>query len=347
MHSNKINLDQTAHYKRYNQFEITPIEDGEKFMCPASKGSYELVSVDTNRISYKFASLRSDKDMLDFAHEYGLLGLQSRSNMYIREDHASYLMNYAMDNSPTHVESLKEWRIHAEHVRKLIKLYKAIRNNENVNNNILYVDELRYSNYADMNQFISKRRKILNEPGYQLNISDVTFLEQMHYETKNNAANLSRLLSEYKDQKHPKQIRQPAEQKSKNYYFWSDGKPTLVDFKEQIPNTDEGYQIIAFLILQFHLKIMMKQYIYVDFSQPSKKTNIKSVSDISYSERKVTPFLLTAIYYDLWRIVNRNEPVEECDICGNPFQLRRKGSKYCSNACKQRGYRNTKEKSND
>lgn len=57
-------------------------------------------------------------------------------------------------------------------------------------------------------------------------------------------------------------------------------------------------------------------------------------------ENKYTPFLITAIYYDLWELIANNEPVYFCENpnCKLPFP-KVKRQKYCSNACKQEAYR--------
>jgi hypothetical protein len=57
-------------------------------------------------------------------------------------------------------------------------------------------------------------------------------------------------------------------------------------------------------------------------------------------EKKTTPYLITAIYYELWQLINADMVVEICKNpnCKEPF-LKNKRSEYCSNACKQEAYR--------
>ncbi|SMQ60886.1 hypothetical protein SAMN05444673_0435 [Bacillus sp. OV166] len=61
-------------------------------------------------------------------------------------------------------------------------------------------------------------------------------------------------------------------------------------------------------------------------------------------ESRYTQYLLAAIYYDLWQIINDDRNIYKCanKNCGLPFvKTRRK--KYCSAACKQEAYRNRKK----
>ncbi|WP_270583817.1 hypothetical protein [Bacillus smithii] len=57
-------------------------------------------------------------------------------------------------------------------------------------------------------------------------------------------------------------------------------------------------------------------------------------------ESKTTNYLINAIYYDLWDLISKNEPVYICanPNCKLPFK-KVKRQKYCSNACKQEAYR--------
>lgn len=57
-------------------------------------------------------------------------------------------------------------------------------------------------------------------------------------------------------------------------------------------------------------------------------------------EKKTTDYLITAIYYDLWKLINKNLVVEICQNpnCRDPF-VKIKRQQYCSDACKQEAYR--------
>lgn len=59
-----------------------------------------------------------------------------------------------------------------------------------------------------------------------------------------------------------------------------------------------------------------------------------------------THYLLTAIYYDLWKALGENVNVELCmnPECNLPF-IKNKRQEYCSNSCKQQAYRLRKQQS--
>jgi hypothetical protein len=61
-------------------------------------------------------------------------------------------------------------------------------------------------------------------------------------------------------------------------------------------------------------------------------------------ESKYTDHLINAIYYDLWQLISKNQPVYICENpnCKLPFE-KVKRQKYCSNACKQEAYRLRKQ----
>ncbi|WP_371018934.1 hypothetical protein [Pseudalkalibacillus sp. JSM 102089] len=57
-------------------------------------------------------------------------------------------------------------------------------------------------------------------------------------------------------------------------------------------------------------------------------------------EQRYTPYLLAAIYYDLWQKINDDKNIFICGnkSCGLPF-IKSRRKKYCSDACKQEAYR--------
>lgn len=63
-------------------------------------------------------------------------------------------------------------------------------------------------------------------------------------------------------------------------------------------------------------------------------------------ESKTTDYLINAIYFGLWELISKNEPVYICENpnCKLPYP-KVKRQKYCSNACKQEAYRIRKTKS--
>ncbi|KHE71931.1 hypothetical protein [Halobacillus sp. BBL2006] len=73
-----------------------------------------------------------------------------------------------------------------------------------------------------------------------------------------------------------------------------------------------------------------------------------STKGFKVSERRYTPYLLAAIYYDLWQKINDDKNIFICGnkSCGLPF-IKSRRKKYCSDACKQEAYRERKRKGSD
>jgi hypothetical protein len=61
------------------------------------------------------------------------------------------------------------------------------------------------------------------------------------------------------------------------------------------------------------------------------------------TETRSTPYLLAAIYFDLWQLITDNRLVTICDHCGRPMEMSGK-KKYCDAACRQAAYRKRKKK---
>lgn len=98
---------------------------------------------------------------------------------------------------------------------------------------------------------------------------------------------------------------------------------------------------MAVSVLSVYLRQNLQGGINLDFSKiiPAKNAAI----GFRIEETRSTPYLLAAIYYDLWRLITEDRPVIRCEFCGLPLERKRR-QKFCSNACKQADYRKRKEK---
>jgi hypothetical protein len=120
----------------------------------------------------------------------------------------------------------------------------------------------------------------------------------------------------------------------KYYVNWYDGTFTdvivlesdLMDFKKI------GYQVLSNSIKQFSRGIQIEPSDVVE--TPKKEARFY------FLEKKTTEYLITAIYYDLWDLINHNLVVEICQNpeCKLPF-MKVKRQQYCDDACKQEAYR--------
>jgi len=64
---------------------------------------------------------------------------------------------------------------------------------------------------------------------------------------------------------------------------------------------------------------------------------IKQIN-INYWEKRANKTTVTDNVTDKNKVTD-NSNTAICDVCGTPFIARRKDSKYCSSACKQKHYR--------
>ncbi|MEN3132679.1 hypothetical protein [Bacillus albus] len=122
--------------------------------------------------------------------------------------------------------------------------------------------------------------------------------------------------------------------------LWYDDTPTRKYFTEQnlqdLNMVDIGRFILAMKLEESMKGIELK----INKIVKSEKNKI----GFYITEKRETPYLITAIYYDLWEKINSNLQVSICanPKCKLPF-MKVKRQKYCSNACKQEDYRIRKD----
>jgi hypothetical protein len=104
------------------------------------------INFNSHLISSKFSKLKSEKNVLDFSNEYGLLGLDSTRNLqhfnvYLN-DHKdpSYFRNFKYSDKSVY-ESLEEWKWHINRVTKQLKLIRSIQQNDPVQDLISIEEE--------------------------------------------------------------------------------------------------------------------------------------------------------------------------------------------------------------
>lgn len=287
------------------------------------EGLFETKPFDIADISVKFANLKTNDDILDFAKTYGLLGVKFTHPEVLKYDWY-YLGQFEFDRTPI-MESLAIWRWHVGHVKKLIKLYKALKDNRDLNE-LIYVDE-------------EKEEDLLPQPALREFLTSQKPPETIQAER---IAAVEALRSA-----HTKQT--PSVQNKtvgpKYRYYWSDGKPTLLPYVE--PKDDESdhddLKVPATIILRRHLLRFLEEGIFIDFS--ATREDNEAPLGFSFEDRKATNYLLAAIYFDLFRMVNNIGPVAICDQCNDPFIPRRKDAKFCGKTCQKRSERAEKQKS--
>lgn len=97
------------------------------------------VKKDVKGVAVKFASLETNKDIIEFAKEYGLLGVLNFSYRNV-------------DYGLTVFEPLYWWRLYINHVKRLLKLYEILKK-KHKNQSIDIIGEL--VNYKEENGMIT------------------------------------------------------------------------------------------------------------------------------------------------------------------------------------------------
>lgn len=135
-----------------------------------------------------------------------------------------------------------------------------------------------------------------------------------------------------------RQIKQFREERNYTYIIeWSDGSPTgCLIHSEPVEKGD--FLGIARTVLIRNVNEQTHRSIN-NIATDIIETNKPPLGFI-VQESKTTNYLINAIYYDLWDLISKNEPVYICanPNCKLPFK-KVKRQKYCSNACKQEAYR--------
>ncbi|WHZ03390.1 hypothetical protein QNH48_01445 [Neobacillus sp. YX16] len=138
-------------------------------------------------------------------------------------------------------------------------------------------------------------------------------------------------------------IREQAYNNRQNGYHidWYDGTPThvYVTDEESSDFIKIGRQVLRDSIQRYASKgLVIKASEIIETE--------KSALGFYVLEKKTTEYLITAIYYDLWKLINANMVVEICQNpkCQLPF-IKVKRRKHCSDACKQEAYRIRKDDS--
>ncbi|QIZ07626.1 hypothetical protein HFZ78_13515 [Priestia megaterium] len=95
--------------------------------------------IETKGIATEFASLKSDKEILEFGNRYGLLGVVMPSSE-------------STDYGQTVFEPLYFWKFYIDQIKKLLKLYKMLKK-KHKNQNVDIIGEL--INYKESNGKVS------------------------------------------------------------------------------------------------------------------------------------------------------------------------------------------------
>lgn len=118
---------------------------------------------------------------------------------------------------------------------------------------------------------------------------------------------------------------------------WNDGSRTGIQLNEEEAEELDFVTIARRVLIQNIKTVIERGQILIN---PEIIETNKPPLGIAIIERKYTPYLITAIYNDFWKMISINQPVHICENpkCKLPFP-KIKRQKYCSQACKQEHYR--------
>lgn len=125
------------------------------------------------------------------------------------------------------------------------------------------------------------------------------------------------------------------ERKSYNINWYDGQKTGTILTQKEIETLD--FISIGRIVLIDNIERMVSKNIEI-IAAKVINTN-KSPLGFTLVEGKKTYSLLTAIYYDFWQLISKNQPVHICENpnCRLPFNKTGR-RKFCSNACKQEAY---------
>jgi hypothetical protein len=284
-----------------------------------SGNRHEETEFEIAGFAIEFARLNNEKRILDFANKYGMLGVGNGNEVtYLKRGDKieSYIADFSLDINPSG-ESIDEWKWHIKHVQKLFKLYKTLKND------------------LDIDDILKVEETIIPKPVVDKSIDVPILLPEFE---KLKLAYLAAL--DINRGMKPTIATKPKKLPNYSIYWVVDSEPTLTVYKEGFFNDDDDAEIefkkFAWLILHNHIFAFIREHIYLKFT--SFKINMNAPIDHTFVNIKATNYLIVAIYYDLFRMVNSkgDDRVNICSQCDRPFKRKRKDADTCGVACRKK-----------
>jgi hypothetical protein len=125
--------------------------------------------------------------------------------------------------------------------------------------------------------------------------------------------------------------------------FWADGEFTNIEISSP---EERSFKELGERVLVDGISRWIEEGVNL-YAKDIIKDETKDVG-FRIPERRRTSYLLVAIYYGLWQLVNNSAKIEICDNpnCRQPFEKIGRG-KHCKPACKQAAYRARKQQNMD
>jgi hypothetical protein len=116
--------------------QITLVKDeaaGDSFVGIKNiEEKFKAVAFEISGIAIAFSKLKSDKDILRFANGHGLLGIKHKRSAVQFDIKNTGLFEFELEDEPNIFESVKLWRWHIDHVKRLIKLFYTLKNHGDI-----------------------------------------------------------------------------------------------------------------------------------------------------------------------------------------------------------------------
>ena len=122
---------------------------------------------------------------------------------------------------------------------------------------------------------------------------------------------------------------------------WKEGQHTNVFLNELELLSMEPEDIYRQVLISEITRMIDRSNINIS---PKIVNSNKAPLGVIVIEAPYTPYLITAIYYDLWKMLSEDVQIELCafEECNLPF-IKSKRQLYCNDSCKQAAYRSRKE----
>jgi hypothetical protein len=128
-----------------------------------------------------------------------------------------------------------------------------------------------------------------------------------------------------------------TEKRLAHYIEWWDGSPTGCLVDSEIAESGDFLRIAReVLVVNVSNQSSLR---YVNNIAAEIVETDKPPLGFVVQETRTADYLINAIYYDLWNLISKNEPVSLCDnpACRLPFKKSKR--KHCNDGCKQEAYR--------
>ncbi len=252
--------------KELNMLDVEAIRQREAaVVVDVSNHMQKIEPQNLKGLAARFAGLKSNRDINEFAREYGLLGVKGYSRLVN--------VGAPLYGSKSY-EPITFWYRHINDIQRLLLLYRAL----------------------------DRQRR-----GFEVEIEGELLVSEKHGDDR-------------------------------LYVTWANDMGCEFTPVINVPLESEEYSAVTMLTTCIKNGL---RGVNLDYSTITPES--ESRLGFRIIETRSTPYLLAAIYFDLWQLITDNRLVTICDHCGRPME--KFGRKiYCGTACRMAAYRKRKKK---